>query len=451
MARRMPPQSIEAERSVLGGILLDPDSITRVVEIVKADDTFYHPSNGRIFHAMRSLFMRREPIDVTTLSEELKKAGDLDKIGGVSTLMDLLDSVPSAANIEYYAKIVLERYLLRQLIKASTEIASDCYRGERDADFILEDAEQKIFNISEARASKGFVHIESVLKDRFEEIQKVHESRRGVTGLPSGFIDLDKITAGFHPGDLIIIAGRPAMGKTSFALNIAQNVGLAERKPVAIFSLEMSQEQLVQRMLCAEAQVDSQKVRKGFTSVKDIQELTNSATILSNSSIFIDDTPSITTLEMRARARRLKAEHDIALVIIDYLQLARPSERAENRQQEISAISRSLKAMSKELNIPVVSLSQLSRAVETRGGDKKPMLSDLRESGAIEQDADLVLFLYRPEIYYREDPEVEGKAELIIGKHRNGPTGVVHLVYEEKYTRFYSLSTAQVEEKDEVF
>lgn len=450
IGKRMPPQSIEAERAVLGGILLDPESATRVVQIIKVD-AFYHPAHSRIFHAMLALFMRREPIDVMTLSEELKKAGDLEKIGGMSALMDLMDSVPTAANIEYYSKIVLERFLLRQLIRASTEIASDCYKGNKDANFLLEEAEQKIFNISEARASKGFVHIESVLKERFEEIQKVHESRKGVTGLPAGFIDLDKITAGFHAGDLIIIAGRPAMGKTSFALNIAQNVGLAEGKPVAIFSLEMSQEQLVQRMLCAEAQVDAQKVRKGFTSAKDIERLTNSASILSNSSIFIDDTPSITTLEMRARARRLKAEYDIALVIIDYLQLARPSERAENRQQEISAISRSLKAMSKELNIPVIALSQLSRAVETRGGDKKPMLSDLRESGAIEQDADLVLFLYRPELYYRDDPEVEGKAELIIGKHRNGPTGSVQLSYEKKYTRFYSLSTAEAEEKDEVF
>jgi replicative DNA helicase len=447
---RIPPQNLDAERAVLGGMLLEPEAATRAVEIVGADD-FYRPAHGKIFGAMLALFSRREPIDVMTLSEELAKAGDLDAVGGIAALTDLVDSTPSAANIEHYARIVLDKYILRQLIRASTDIAEDAYAASREADAILDAAEQKIFKISESRVSQGFVHIKDVLKERFDEIQRVHETRISVTGLASGFIDLDKFTAGFHPSDMVIIAGRPSMGKTSFALNIAQHVGLLERKPVAIFSLEMSKELLVQRLLCSEGQVDAQKVRSGFTSAKDIERLTNAAGLLSEAPIFIDDTPAISTLDMRARARRLKSEHDIALIIIDYLQLARCSERSENRQQEISSISRSLKALAKELSIPVIALSQLSRAVEARGGDRRPMLSDLRESGAIEQDADLVLFLYRAEFYDPDDPDKQGKAELIIGKQRNGPTGIVPLVFEKTYTRFHSAAHAGVGEQPEVF
>jgi replicative DNA helicase len=386
-----------------------------------------------------------------TLSEELRKGGDLDAVGGIAALTDLVDSTPSAANIEHYARIVLDKYILRRLIRASTDIAEDAYAANREADAILDTAEQKIFKISESRVSQGFVHIKDVLKERFEEIQRVHETRVSVTGLASGFIDLDKYTAGFHPSDMVIIAGRPSMGKTSFALNIAQHVGLLERKPVAIFSLEMSKELLVQRLLCSEGQVDAQKVRSGFTSSKDIERLTNAAGLLSEAPIYIDDTPAISTLDMRARARRLKSEHDVALVIIDYLQLARCSERSENRQQEISSISRSLKALAKELSIPIIALSQLSRAVEARGGDRRPMLSDLRESGAIEQDADLVLFLYRAELYDPDDPDKQGKAELIIGKQRNGPTGTVPLVFEKTYTRFHSAAQAGIAGQPEVF
>jgi len=442
---RVPPQSMEAERAVLGGILLEPEAAVKAVEIL-TPEAFYRDAHARIFKAMLSLFARREPIDVMTLSEELKKSDDLEKVGGIAALTDLVDSVPSAANIEHYAKLVVEKYILRQLIRASSEIAEDCFRAARDADTILDEAEQRIFKISEARVSPGFMHVKDILKKRFEEIQRIHETRTGVTGLPSGFTDLDrKYTAGFHPGDLAIIAGRPSMGKTSFALNIAQHVALVERKPVAIFSLEMSKELLVQRLLCSEAEVDAQKVRMGFTTAEDIQALTRAAGLLSEAPIYIDDTPALSTLEMRARARRLKSEHDIALIIVDYLQLARASERSENRQQEISSISRSLKTLAKELNIPVIALSQLSRAVEARGGDRRPMLSDLRESGAIEQDADLVLFLYRPEFYDPDDPEKRGKAELIIGKQRNGPTGTVHLVFEKQFTRFRSMSTVELE------
>jgi len=447
---RIPPQSIEAERAVLGGILLEPEAATKAIEILEPE-AFYRKAHQEIYKAMLSLFAKREPIDVMTLSEELKKTKALEMVGGIDALTDLVDSVPTAANIVHYAKIVAEKHILRELIAASTEIAEICYKAERDANAILDEAEQRIFQISESRVSPGFVHVKEVLKKRFEEIQRIHETRASVTGIPSGFVDLDKkYTAGFHPGDLIIVAGRPSMGKTSFALNIAQHVALVEEKPVAIFSLEMSKELLVQRLLCSEAEVDAQKVRMGYTTAEDIQALTRAAGLLSEAPIFIDDTPALSTLEMRARARRLKSEYDIALLIIDYLQLARASEHTENRQQEISAISRSLKTLAKELDIPVVALSQLSRAVEARGGDKRPMLSDLRESGAIEQDADLVLFLYRPEFYDPEDPEKRGKAELIIGKQRNGPTGTVHLVFEKQFTRFRSMSPIEVEERGEV-
>ena len=447
---KLPPQAIEAERAVLGGILLEPEAATRAIEVV-LPETFYHPAHARIYRAMVALFVKHEPIDVMTLSEELRKSGDLESAGGIAFLTELVDSVPSAANIEHYAKIVLDKHILRQLISASSNIARECYRAETDASSILDEAEQKIFRVSESRVSQGFAHIKDILKERFEEIQRVHESRESITGLSTGFIDLDKYTAGFHPGDLVIIAGRPSMGKTSLALNIAQHVGLDEKKPVAIFSLEMSKELLVQRLLCSEAQVDAQKVRRGFTSAKDIERLTSAAGLLSESPIFIDDTPAITTLDIRARARRLKVERDIAMIVVDYLQLARTSDRVENRQQEISLISRTMKALAKELSVPVVALSQLSRAVEARGGDKRPLLSDLRESGAIEQDADLVLFLYRPEFYDPGDPEKEGKAELIIGKQRNGPTGTVDLIFEKQYTRFHSLDTSHVSEPEGVF
>ena len=450
LIEKLPPQATEAERAVLGGILLDPEAATRAIEVV-LPEAFYHPAHARIYRAMIALFSKHEPIDVMTLSEEMRKSGDLDSAGGIAFLTELVDSVPSAANIEHYAKIVLDKYILRQLIGASTAISRECYRAETDAGSILDEAEQKIFRVSESRVSQGFAHIKDILKERFEEIQRVHESRESITGLSTGFIDLDKYTAGFHPGDMVIVAGRPSMGKTSFALNIAQHVGLDAKKPVAIFSLEMSKELLVQRLLCSEAQVDAQKVRRGFTSAKDIERLTNAAGLLSEAPIFIDDTPAITTLDIRARARRLKVERDISMIVIDYLQLARTSDRAENRQQEISSISRSMKALAKELGVPVVALSQLSRAVEARGGDKRPMLSDLRESGAIEQDADLVLFLYRPEFYDPGDPEKEGKAELIIGKQRNGPTGTVDLMFEKQYTRFRSLDSSHVPEPDGVF
>ncbi len=450
LIEKLPPQATEAERAVLGGILLDPEAATRAIEVV-LPEAFYHPAHARIYRAMIALFSKHEPIDVMTLSEEMRKSGDLESAGGISFLAELVDSVPSAANIEHYAKIVLDKYILRQLIGASTNISRECYRAEHDAGTILDEAEQKIFRVSESRVSQGFAHIKDILKERFEEIQRVHESRESVTGLSTGFIDLDKYTAGFHPGDLVIVAGRPSMGKTSFALNIAQHVALDSKRPVAIFSLEMSKELLVQRLLCSEAQVDAQKVRRGFTSAKDIERLTNAAGLLGEAPVFIDDTPAITTLDIRARARRLKVERDISMIVIDYLQLARTSDRAENRQQEISSISRSMKALAKELKVPVVALSQLSRAVEARGGDKRPMLSDLRESGAIEQDADLVLFLYRPEFYDPGDPEKEGKAELIIGKQRNGPTGTVQLIFEKQYTRFLSLDSSHVTEPDGVF
>jgi len=450
MIEKLPPQATGAERAVLGGILLEPEAATKAIEVV-TPEAFYHPAHARIYRAMIALFTRHEPIDVMTLSEEMRKSGDLDSAGGVAFLTELVDSVPSAANIEHYAKIVLDKHILRQLINASSDIARECYRAETDASSILDEAEQKIFRVSESRVSAGFSHIKEIVTETFKEIERVHDTRESVTGLSTGFIDLDKYTAGFHPGDMVVIAGRPSMGKTSFALNIAQHVGLEEKRPVAIFSLEMSKQLLVTRLLCSEAQVDSQKVRKGFTSAKDIERLTSAVGLFQEAPIYIDDTPAITTLDLRARSRRLKAERDIAMIVVDYLQLARTSDRFENRQQEISSISRAMKAVAKELSVPVVALSQLSRAVESRAGDKRPMLSDLRESGAIEQDADLVLFLYRPEVYHPDDPELEGKSELIIGKQRNGPTGTVELIFEKQYTRFRSLDTSHVPEPEDVF
>ena len=425
---RVPPQNVEAERAVLGGVLLDPEAATKAVEIV-SPESFYRPANARIFRAILSLFTRREPIDVMTLSEELGKSGDLEAIGGIAALTDLVDSTPSAANIEHYARIVLDKYILRQLIRASTEIAEDAFAADREADVILDASEQKIFKISESRVSQGFIHIKDILKERFDEIQRVHETRMSITGLPTGFVDLDAHTAGFHPSDLVIIAGRPSMGKTSFALNIAQHVALVEHRSVAIFSLEMSKEQLVQRLLCSEAQVDCTGAPRVPREGHRV-ELTNAAGLLSRRAhlhrrhagdLDARDAREGPAAQVGARRRRSSSSTTSSSCAA--------ASASENRQQEISAISRCLKALAKELSIPVIALSQLSRAVEARGGDRRPMLSDLRESGAIEQDADVVLFLYRPSSTIRTIRTKQGKAELIIGKQRNGPTGIVKLAF----------------------
>jgi replicative DNA helicase len=441
MAEKIQPQSIEAEMSVLGAMLMDKEAICKAVETLP-EDAFYKTTHRKIYSAILDLFERNEPVDLVTLTNELKKKGELSNIGGPIYLTTILNSVPTSANVEYYIRIVNEKALIRGLIAAATEITSMAYQPTEDVAQMLDRAEQLIFNIVQRKVSRDFVHIGEMLHDSFETIEELYARKAHVTGIPSGFIDLDNLTTGFHPSDLIIIAGRPSMGKSSLALNIAQYASSREKIPVGIFSLEMSKEQLVQRMLCAEARVDAHKLRTGYLGEADWPKLTTAAGILAEAPIYIDDTPAIPILEIRAKARRLKAKYNVGLIIVDYLQLIQGRMQLENRQQEISEISRSLKSLARELNIPLIALSQLSREVEKRG-ERRPQLSDLRESGAIEQDADLVAFVYREE-YYKPTPENEGIAEVIIGKQRNGPVGTVKLAFIRKYTRFENL--AKVEE-----
>jgi replicative DNA helicase len=436
---RIPPQNIEAEVSVLGAVLQDPQALLKAMEVLRPAD-FYKEAHRKIFGACIDLFERNEPVDLVTLGNELMRRKQLEEVGGASALGSLVDQVPTAANVAYHARIVKEKALLYALIQKATAVVSRAYADKDDVDEILDWAEQQIFEISQDKVSRSFVPVKNVLKGTFQLIEKLYDRKSHVTGVPTGFRKFDEMTAGLQPSDLVVVAGRPSMGKTSFCLNIAQHAAITERIPVAIFSLEMSKEQLVQRMLCSVAKVDSHKLRTGYLSDADWPRLTTGAGILSESPIFIDDTPGISLLEMRAKARRLKAEQGLGLVIIDYLQLISGRGRVESRQQEISEISRSLKAMAKELSVPVVALSQLSRAVESRQ-PPRPQLSDLRESGAIEQDADVVTFLYRPALYRsrkEEEPEEpeDNTTEVIIGKQRNGPTGTVHLAFLREYTRF---------------
>lgn len=446
---REPPYSLEAETSVLGGMLIDRDAVARAVEVVD-DSMFAREAHRRLFRAMVRLFERGDVIDVITLAEELKKTSELEVAGGMEYLAELLDAVPTAANIEYHARIVREKALLRRLIEAASQIIRDSYEpGDRPVDEVLDLAEQRIFHVARTHARSGFVWIKEILWPTFEHIEALQQSPSGITGIPTGFPDLDRMTAGLQKGDLVIVAGRPAMGKTSFVLNIAENMAITHQIPVAIFSLEMSKEQLVQRLLCAEGRVNAQNLRRGMLTDEEYKRLAAAAGHLNTAPIWIDDSPGSTVLEMRAKARRLKAEVELGALIIDYLQLMTSVSRAENRQQEVSEISRGLKALAKELGIPVVALSQLSRAPEQRSGDHRPQLSDLRESGSLEQDADLVMFLYRPEYYLgpedRDGASLEGKAELIIGKQRNGPTGTISLYFHKAYTRFDS-----VEQRDDL-
>ncbi len=435
---KLPPQNIEAEQSVLGGILIENESINKVMEILIADD-FYREGHRKIFDALINLLERDEPADLITLTNELRKIDHLDSVGGASYLTSLIDSVPTAANIEYYAKIVKEKAILRKLIQTSTEIITQSYQDRGDVEGFLDEAERAIFEISERRVKPSFYSIRDIVKESFKTLEKLFEKKELVTGVPSGFKDLDRLTAGFHASDLIIVAGRPSMGKTAFCLNLAQFAAIEKRVPVAIFSLEMSKEQLVIRMLCSEAKVEGSKLRTGFLSESDWPMLTLAAGNLSDAPIFIDDTAAVSVLELRAKARRLKGEHGLGMLIVDYLQLMKGRTRVESRQQEISEISRSLKALAKELNIPVIAVSQLSRKTEERTGNK-PQLSDLRESGAIEQDADLILFIYRDEVYNRgEDNPNKGTAEVIIGKQRNGPIGTIKLAFLDKFTSFKEL------------
>jgi len=434
--RKLPPQNIDAEMSILGGILLENEAINRVLDILVPDD-FYRESHRKIMRAMIELNDHREPCDLVTLTTILKKRGELEEVGGGAYLATLVDFVPTAANIAYYARIVKEKAIARNLIRAATDIVTEGYDEQAEIEELLDKAQKTIFEISENRVKTPYFQLNAILKDTIKHIGDLYERKEHTTGVPTGFLDLDEKTAGFQRSDLIIIAGRPSMGKTAFALNIAQYASLyAEpRCPVAIFSLEMSKEQLVTRLLCSEARVDASRLRTGHLLDGEWEKVMRGAEKLFEAEIFIDDTPAISVLEMRAKARRLKAEHNIGMIVVDYLQLMRGSGSPESRQQEISEISRSLKALAKELSVPVVALSQLNRGLESRT-DKRPMMSDLRESGAIEQDADVIMFVYRDEVYNKDNPDVRGKAEIIIGKQRNGPIGTVNLTFLGEYTRF---------------
>ncbi len=443
-SHKLPPQHIEAEQSILGGILIENEAINRVTEILDADD-FYRESHRKIFDALINLSERDEPADLITLTNELRKIDQLDSIGGASYLASLIDSVPTAANIQYYARIVKEKAILRKLIQTSTEIITQSYEDRGDVEGFLDEAERSIFEISEKRVRPSFYPIREIVKQSFATIEKLFKKKEAVTGVASGFKELDRMTAGFQPSDLIIVAGRPSMGKTAFCLDVAEYAAIYNKIPVAIFSLEMSKEQLVIRMLCSQANVEGTRLRTGYLNESDWPKLTIAAGSLSESPIFIDDTAALSVLEMRAKARRLKADHGLGMVIVDYLQLMKGRARVESRQQEISEISRSLKALAKELTIPVIAVSQLSRKTEERTGNR-PQLSDLRESGAIEQDADLILFIYRDEVYNRDpDNPNRGKAEVIIGKQRNGPIGKIDLAFLDKFTTFKDLYKGETE------
>lgn len=444
---RVPPQAMDVEMSVLGAMLMEKEAISRALEIL--DETaFYKPAHVEIFKAIINLFERNEAADSITVVEELRRAGKLDTVGGPLYISDLTMHVTSAANVEYHAKIVLEKALLRSLISTSTEITSRAFNEQDDALDLLDEAENKIFQISEKRMKKTFTAMKDAVFSTMEMLESIHGKHSGVTGVPSGFTVLDSMTGGFQNSDMIIVAARPSMGKTAFVLSLARNAAVDHDKPIGFFSLEMSAQQLVMRLICAEARVDAQSVRTGRLPEEQWRNLSTRIGKLYNAKIFIDDTPALSILELRAKARRLKAEHNISMIIIDYLQLMAGPKNAQSREQEISQISRSLKALAKELNIPVIALSQLNRAVET-SSDKRPMLSNLRESGAIEQDADVVLFIHRPEKFglTRDDgSSAEGIAEIIIGKQRNGPTGEVELAFVNQYARFENLALPTFDE-----
>ncbi|WP_298588310.1 replicative DNA helicase [uncultured Megasphaera sp.] len=438
MEQRIPPQNVEAEQAVLGAMLLSHDAVIVAMEKLQSRD-FYRDVHRIIFEAMEHLHRENKEIDVITLPDELKRMKKLDDVGGLEYVLNLPNLVGSAANIEYYANIVAEKALARNLISTCTELTTEAYDGQKETEALLDDAERRILQLSDTKNRGDFASVGAVVEVTLDKITKLYENKAGLTGLPTGFRDLDRMTSGLQPSDLILVAARPSMGKTAFTLNIAQNVGVRQHKTVAFFSLEMSQEQLVQRLLCQIAHIDSQKLRTGqLNSDEEWTRLTDACDKLYESPIYIDDTPGISVAEMRSKARRLKSEHGLDLIIVDYLQLMQ-GRNAESRQQEISEISRSLKALARELKVPLIALSQLSRSVESRQ-DKRPMLSDLRESGALEQDADIVSFLYR-EDYYDKETENQHITEVILAKHRNGPVGSVKLYFKNEFTLFLNLDT----------
>lgn len=434
---KVPPHDTEAEQAVIGSMLTDKEAIISAIEVLK-DEDFYREDNKIIYAAILNLYNRAEPVDIITLKSELASLGKLEAVGGLEYLAELPDKVPTTANVDKYIKIVEEKSLLRNLLKTANEIIKLGYDETQEVDVLMDQAEKKIFDCIQSKSQKGYSTIKDVLVDTFTQLEQLYNQKQHITGVPTGFADLDYKTAGLHNSDLILIAARPAMGKSALALNIASYAATRANVPVAIFSLEMSKEQMVNRILCSEAMVDSNKVRTGKIDDEDWTKLAEASGILSESKIFIDDTPGISIMEIRAKCRKLKLEQDIGLVVIDYLQLVQGTgKRGASREQEISEISRSLKILAKEINVPVIALSQLSRAPEQRP-DHRPMLSDLRESGAIEQDADIVAFLYRDD-YYNEESEKKNIAEVILAKHRSGSTGTTELLWLSNYTKFANI------------
>lgn len=434
--KRVLPHSIEAEQSVVGSMIMDKEAIIVASEIITGED-FYNKQYGIVFETMVELNDEGKPVDLVTLQNRLKEKDVPPEVSSLEFVRDLITAVPTSANIKYYANIVAEKATLRKLIKLNDEISNTCYAGKESLEFILEDTEKKIFNVVQKRNVGEFVPIRQIVMNAMDKIEIAAKNKGSVTGIPTGFIDLDYRTAGMQPSDLVLIAARPSMGKTAFVLNIAQHVAFKQNKTVAIFSLEMSKEQLVNRMFSLESNVDAQHLRTGQLSDQEWEKLIESAGVIGRSNLIIDDTPGISISELRSKCRKYKMEHNLSMIIIDYLQLMSGSGRSESRQNEISEISRSLKAIARELSVPVLALSQLSRAVEQRP-DHRPMLSDLRESGAIEQDADVVMFIYRDD-YYHKDSEKKGVAEIIVAKQRNGPIGTVDLVWLPEYTKFANL------------
>jgi replicative DNA helicase len=436
------PHNLEAEKSVLGAILIQSEAFNHAAELIDSRD-FFRDAHRRIFERMVALSERGDAIDFVTLKEELSRGGELEEVGGPAYIASLSDGVPRSANVGYYAKIIKEKSTLRSLIHSANKILTEAYESEEEPDLLLDEAERAIFAIAEDRIRAGFVPLRDLVQSSFATIEKLQQHKGLVTGVPTGFVDLDEMTSGLQPSDLILVAARPSMGKTSFVLNIAQHVGTSTDMTVGFFSLEMSKEQLFMRMLTSEARIDAHRFRTGYLSEKDYGRLSHALGTLAEARVYIDDTAALGVLEMRAKARRLKAEHGLHLLIIDYIQLMQGRGRFESRQQEIASISRSLKGLAKELQVPIVALSQLSRASETRA-DHRPQLSDLRESGALEQDADLVMFIFREEQYRDADgapnQEAEGTAEIIIGKQRNGPVGTAKLAFIKEHTRFENLA-----------
>src|SRR5262245_32926787 len=429
------PHNLEAEKCVLGAILINNQAFNQAAEVIDSAD-FFRDAHRRIFEKMVGLTDRSQPVDLITLKDELARSGELDEVGGPAYITALTDGVPRSANVEYYARIVKEKSTLRRLIQSANDVLLKAYDAEEDADLLLDEAERSIFQIAEHRLRSGFIRVGELVDSGYQLIEQLQAHKGLITGVPSGFVDLDEMTSGFQKSDLVIVAARPSMGKTSFVLNMALHCGIEAGKSVGIFSLEMSKEQLFMRMLTSEARVDAHRFRGGFLGEQDYARLVEAFARLHDAKVFIDDTPSAGILEMRAKSRRLKLEHGLDMIVVDYLQLMQGRGRFDNRQQELASISRSLKILAKELNVPILALSQLSRAPETRG-DHRPQLSDLRESGALEQDADVVMFIFREDMYAVEGerkPETEGTAEIIVGKQRNGPTGTVRLAFHTQNT-----------------